>query len=46
MLRRYRIGRRGGGVDLYVKESIQADEINLDIVLSSQKCISDKVNNT
>ena len=28
MLRRDRIGRRGGGVILYIKESIQADEIN------------------
>ena len=28
MLRRDRIGRRGGGVILYVKESIQAYEIN------------------
>ena len=30
MFRRDRIGRRGGGVILYVKESIQADEIKLE----------------
>ena len=30
MFRRYRIGRRGGGVILYVNESIQADEIKLE----------------
>ena len=30
MFRRDRIGRRGGGVMLYVKESIQADEIKLE----------------
>ena len=30
MFRRVRIGRRGGGVILYVKESIQADEIELE----------------
>ena len=30
MFRRYRIGRRGGGVILYVKESIQAYEIKLE----------------
>ena len=30
MFRRDRIGRRGGGVILYVKESIQADEITLE----------------
>ena len=30
MFRRYRIGRRGGGVILYVKESIQAYEIQLE----------------
>ena len=29
MFGRYRIGRRGGGVILYVKESIQAHEIKL-----------------
>ena len=28
MFRRDRIGRRGGGVILYIKESIQAYEIN------------------
>ena len=31
MFRRDRIGRRGGGVILYVKESIQAYEIKLEI---------------
>ena len=31
MFRRYRIGRRGGGVILYVKESIQAYEIQLEM---------------
>ena len=30
MFRRDRIGRRGGGVILYVKESIQAHEIKLE----------------
>ena len=30
MFRRYRIGRRGGGVILYVKQSIQAYEIKLE----------------
>ena len=30
MFRKDRIGRRGGGVILYVKESIQADEIKLE----------------
>ena len=30
IFRRYRIGRRGGGVILYVKESIQAYEIKLE----------------
>ena len=30
MFRRDQIGRRGGGVTLYVKESIQADEIKLE----------------
>ena len=30
MFRRDRIGRRGGGVILYVKESIQAYEIKLE----------------
>ena len=30
MFRRDRIGRRGGGVILYVKESIQVDEIKLE----------------
>ena len=30
MFRRDRIGRRGGGVILYIKESIQAYEIKLD----------------
>ena len=30
MFRKYRIGRRGGGVMLYVKESIQAYEIQLE----------------
>ena len=30
MFRRYRIGRRGGGVIVYVKESIQAYEIKLE----------------
>ena len=30
MCRRDRIGRRGGGVILYVKESIQADQIKLE----------------
>ena len=30
MFRRDRIGRRGGGIILYVKESIQADEIKLE----------------
>ena len=30
MFRRNRIGRRGGGVILYVKESIQAYEIKLE----------------
>ena len=30
MFRKYRIGRRGGGVILYVKESIQAYEIKLE----------------
>ena len=30
MLRRDRIGRRGGGVFLYIKESIQAYEIKLE----------------
>ena len=30
MFRRDRIGRRGGGVILYVCESIQADEIKLE----------------
>ena len=30
MFRRYLIGRRGGGVILYVKESIQAYEIKLE----------------
>ena len=30
MFRRDRIGRRGGGVSLYVKESIQAYEIKLE----------------
>ena len=30
MFRRYRIGRREGGVILYVKESIQAYEIKLE----------------
>ena len=29
MFRRDRIGRRGGGIIIYVKESIQADEIKL-----------------
>ena len=30
MFRKDRIGRRGGGVIVYVKESIQADEIKLE----------------
>ena len=30
MFRRYRKGRKGGGVILYVKESIQAYEIKLE----------------
>ena len=30
MFRTDRIGRRGGGVIFYVKESIQADEIKLE----------------
>ena len=30
MFRRDRIGRRGGGVFLYIKESIQAYEIKLE----------------
>ena len=30
MFRRDRLGRRGGAVILYVKESIQADEIKLE----------------
>ena len=30
MFRRNRIGRRGGGVILYVRESIQADKIKLE----------------
>ena len=30
MFRKYRIGRRGGGVILYIKESIQAYEIKLE----------------
>ena len=30
MFRRDRIGRRGGGVILYVKESIPADEMQLE----------------
>ena len=30
MIRRDRIGRRGGGVILYIKESIQAYEIKLE----------------
>ena len=30
IFRRDRIGRRGGGVILYIKESIQADEIKLE----------------
>ena len=29
MFRRDRVGRRGGGVILYIKKSIQADEIKL-----------------
>ena len=30
MFRKDRIGRRGGGVILYIKEAIQAFELNLD----------------
>ena len=30
MFRRDQIGRRGGGIILYIKESIQADEITLE----------------
>ncbi|KAK2155173.1 hypothetical protein NP493_2102g00003 [Ridgeia piscesae] len=30
MFRKYRLGRRGGGVILYIKESIQAYEIKLE----------------
>ena len=52
MFRKDRIGRRGGGIILYIKESIQAYEIKLEkeaecedavLVLSSQKEFVDNV---
>ena len=39
MFRRDRIGRRGGGVILYVKESIQAYEIKLEREADYNDCL-------
>ena len=42
MFRRYRIGRRGGGVILYVKEYIQAYEIKLEREADCDEAVSCK----
>ena len=39
MFRRYRIGRRRGGVILYVKESIQVYEIKLERVTNCDEAV-------
>ena len=43
MFSRYRIGRRGGGVILYVKESIQAYEIKLEIEVDCDEAVWCKI---
>ena len=43
MFRTDRIGRRGSGVILYVKESIQADEIKLEIEADNDEAVCCKM---
>ena len=43
MFRRDRVGRRGGGVTLYVKESIQAYEIKLEREADCNEAVGCKI---
>ena len=46
MFRRDRIGRRGGGVILYVKESIQAYEIKLNMEADCDEAVWCNIGNS